>query len=56
MQNQNFELYKKYNEQRLSEKMVPSMDMMKVLENYRRSVDFYNNFGIKSSKKDSQKQ
>lgn len=40
-----------YNEQRLVDKDAPRVEMLKVMENYKRSVDFFNSFGLDTKKK-----
>lgn len=40
------DLYLRYNEERLTAKTVPQVNMHKVMDNYKRSVDFFNSYGI----------
>jgi hypothetical protein len=39
--------FHKYSEQRLIDKSAPRAEMFKVIENLKRSVDFYNSYGLK---------
>lgn len=43
--------YRKFNEQRLVDKAAPKVDMLKVMDTFRRGVDFYNSYGIKGHDK-----
>jgi len=43
------DLYEQYNKQRLLGKEGPKVDMLKVMDNFKRSTDFFNNFGIKNN-------
>lgn len=40
-----------YNEQRLVDRDGPRVDMLKVMENFKRSADFFNSYGIDTKKK-----
>ena len=42
------ELFQKYQEERTKDKTMFEVDRMAVLENFRKSVDFYNSFGLKN--------
>lgn len=39
-----------YNQERLTSKTVTQVDMLKVMDNYKRSVDYFNSYGITSNK------
>ena len=49
MQN-NKSLFRQYNEERLLGKTAPQVDMMKVMDNFKKSVDYFNSYGIDSTK------
>lgn len=43
----NKNLLLKFHEERLTAKTAPQVDMHKVMDTYKRSVDFFNSFGIR---------
>lgn len=43
--------YRRFNEQRLVDKAAPKVDMLKVMDTFKRGVDLYNSFGIKGQDK-----
>jgi hypothetical protein len=48
-------LYRQFNEQRLIDKSAPNVDMFKVMDNLKKSVDFYNSFGISKASSNNKK-
>jgi hypothetical protein len=44
---ENSPVYAQYQQNELMEKTAPQFDMLKILDNYKRSVDAYNSYGIK---------
>ncbi len=44
---ENNPIYAQYEQNRLVEKTAPQFDMLKTLETYKRSVDAYNNYGLR---------
>lgn len=42
----NKDLYKEFNEHKKREGDAPKVDMLKVMDNFKRSVNFYNSFGL----------
>jgi hypothetical protein len=40
-------IYDQYLQNRMIEKIAPQFDMLKTLETYKRSVNAFNNFGLK---------
>lgn len=49
MENSNLDLYHRYNQERLIEKTASQVDMLRVMDNFKKSVDFFNSFGIKNT-------
>lgn len=43
-------MFRQYNEERLLGKTAPQVDMMKVMDNFKKSVDYFNSYGIDSTK------
>jgi hypothetical protein len=38
--------FRKYHQERLINKSAPQVEMLRVMENLKRSVDFYNSYGL----------
>ena len=51
MENQK-KLFKEYQAEKESQKVVPEFDLVKYLQNYKRNVDFYNSYGLKPKPRD----
>ena len=44
----NKHLYAQYKHEKKNERAVPEFDLIKFMDVYKRNVDFYNSYGIKS--------
>ncbi len=42
----NKDLYKEFNQHKKRDGDAPKVDMFKVMDNFKRSVNFYNSFGL----------
>ena len=40
------DLYQKFREESLNAKVVPQFDLMRFMDDYKRSVNFYNSYGL----------
>lgn len=52
----NKSLFRQYNEERVLGKTGPQIDMFKVMDSFKKSVDYFNSYGIETGKdKDNSK-
>lgn len=45
MENQR-DLFRQYKEEKLNEKAVPEFDLIRFMDSYKRSINFYNSYGL----------
>lgn len=43
-------LFRQYNEERILGKTAPQVEMLRVLDSFKKSVDYFNSYGIDSAK------